>query len=179
MARKSSTGIINYQPHPEFIAGRVVSFTATRVPPRGPAADLMREHLDGLDLARGFITGGCVGGDHFIGAYLAHRFPRHPHTVIVPADRSRVAPWWREEFPGRVHVIEMPPGTDYRARNLRMVHESERLLAYPMYPEADERSRRSGSWMTIRMARREHDEQPLVFPITRLNRIAERVGDQT
>src|SRR5262249_19060923 len=74
------------------------------------------------------------------------------HIVVVPADRSRVDPWW-EGCP-EVTVIEMPEGTTYRDRNAALVARSAAVFGLPAYPEDDPRSRRSGTWQTIRMARR-------------------------
>lgn len=105
-----------------------------------------------------FTTGVCVGVDSFAGQWL-WRFVLHGrHRVIVPADRSRVDWWWthraiREaEGDSGVEVIEMPSGTTYRDRNVRIVEYSDRLLAFPEHGEDDPRSARSGTWQTIRLA---------------------------
>jgi hypothetical protein len=174
LTRDSSTGAFNYRPDPAFTDGHVVGFTATRETPQGYAATVIRAHLAGMTRARGFVTGGCVGGDHFVGETLVQIFPHLEHAVIVPAKRTLVHDWWTA-YGALVKVIEMPPGTSYRQRDLRLVEKCERLIGYPMYPEADHRSTRSGSWMTIRMARRGHDASPQIFPITRLNRLANRI----
>jgi hypothetical protein len=85
-----------------------------------------------------------------LAARIAHGGRRRVHT-IVPADRSRVDPYWRDHCDT---FEEMPSGTDYRARNERIVELSDRLVALPEYPEDDHWSRRSGTWMTVRIARR-------------------------
>ena len=53
-----------------------------------------------------------------------------------------------------VTVIKMQPGTDYQARNARLVAEATAVFGLPAYPEEDPRSERSGTWQTIRIARR-------------------------
>jgi predicted Rossmann fold nucleotide-binding protein DprA/Smf involved in DNA uptake len=107
-----------------------------------------------------YTTGGCIGVDTIVGRrmWLAHQ--KATHRVVVPADRSRVSPWWmhraiREAGPGSgVLVEEMPPNTTYKDRNQRIVDHSNVLVAFPAHSEDDPRSKRSGTWQTIRMARR-------------------------
>lgn len=135
------------------------------------------EHLQALSDATGFITGACVGGDAFIGRTLFEIFPDHQHTVVIPADRSRVDPWWERHVHyfsggmGGVHnapwirVIHMAVDTTYQNRNQTLVNFSDALIGYPLYNERDARSRRSGSWQTIRMAHRQHSVRPLVYPV--------------
>lgn len=104
-----------------------------------------------------YVTGGCVGGDAFIGRWLALNRPDAEHVVVVPADRSRVDPWWLEPVvrcSALVEVTEMPPGTTYRDRNARLVGESAMFCGFPAYEEDDPRSLRSGSWQALRMSRR-------------------------
>jgi hypothetical protein len=114
-----------------------------------------------LDEADGFVTGACVGGDAFIGRTLHDMFPAKRHVVIVPANRSRVAVWWHDA--PTVQVIEMPPGTSFRDRNVQIVDRSALLVGIPARHEFAVESRRSGSWQTIRLARRQHLIQPYTF----------------
>ncbi|HVQ45150.1 MAG TPA: hypothetical protein VMT30_09450 [Candidatus Saccharimonadia bacterium] len=95
------------------------------------------------------VTGGCIGVDMLV-AVAAHQRGLKVHTVL-PADRSRVGRFWRQHCD---IFEEMPPGTDYRARNERIVELSDRLITIPEASEDDPRSRRSGTWMTVRIARR-------------------------
>jgi hypothetical protein len=110
--------------------------------------------LAGVPDADRYVTGGCGGGDAFIGQWLYRNRPGAEHVVVVPADRSRVDPWWECEPPGGVTLILMPPGTTYEDRNARIVAESTCLYGFPLYLEGDRRSRRSGSWQTLRMSLR-------------------------
>lgn len=102
-----------------------------------------------------FVTGGAVGFDHHIGLYLTEMYPGARHTIIVPANRSKVKNWWKDldysEIP--VEVIEMPHGTSYRERDQAIVNHSDALLSAAAFAEDDPRSIRSGTWMTVRLAR--------------------------
>ena len=134
-----------------------VSFTAARNLDDGGRAVITNVLVTGVPLAGRYITGGCTGGDTFIGRWLALSRLGAQHTVIVPADRSRVDPWWDRPVIRRttlVEVIEMPPGTTYADRNAELVKRGAMLFGFPAYPEDDPRSARSGTWQTIRMSRR-------------------------
>lgn len=128
-----------------------ISFTASRDLDE-PGQGVILNVLATLPPAGRYITGAAVGGDTFIGRSLYEQYPDGWHTVIVPADRSRVDPWW-ESCPG-VEVLEMLPGTTYADRNEVLVDLGTMVCGFPAYPEDDRRSRRSGTWQTIRMGRR-------------------------
>ena len=76
--------------------------------------------------------------------------------VVIPADRSQTDPWWEPVIArgGSVTLIEMPPDTSYADRNTEIVHQSDAIVGFPAYPENDQRSLRSGTWQTVRMAER-------------------------
>lgn len=98
-----------------------------------------------------FVVGGCIGVDTFVAWYgFSHNIPVH---VIVPSIRTKVDTNYKVYA---TTVEELPPGhrEPYRQRNTRLVTQSDALVAFPMYGELDSRSRRSGTWMTIRIARR-------------------------
>lgn len=128
-----------------FSGARLVSATA-RQRVLGTLVELYAEE---------FVTGAAPGIDALIGADLATRYPDARHTVIVPANRSQIDPWWLrlDRQPKWLEIVLMGEGSSYRARNERIVTRSTELRAYPAYPEHDERSRRSGTWQTIRLAR--------------------------
>ena len=125
-----------------------IGFTGTR-----HATPAMTDHLERiiaeLPADCTVVTGACIGVDA-LAATLAYQRGLRVHT-IVPADRSRVDREWR----GWCHTFEeMPHGTTYRDRNQRIVERSTRLIAVPEAPENAPESRRSGTWMTVRIARR-------------------------
>ncbi len=104
-----------------------------------------------------FVYGGCIGGDAAIAIWLTNNGPvGSRHWVIVPANRKAVAEWWKypnaaEPFP----LVEyMPEGSTYKDRNQRIVDVSDEVYGFPEYPENHPKSLRSGTWQTIRMARR-------------------------
>lgn len=126
----------------------MVGFTGTRNVPTAMLPRI-RRIVEALPEGTGVVTGGCVGVDAIV-ARVANQRGLHVHTVL-PADRSRVDRAWADHCST---YEEMPAGTDYRARNTRIVELSDEIIAIPEAPEHDPRSRRSGTWMTVRIARR-------------------------
>ena len=131
---------------------RSVAFTASRaLSPQaasGIVTSVLTVHVPPADR---YLTGGCTGGDAFIGRWLYRHRPDAEHAVVVPANRSLVDEWWAGLG---VTVIEMPPGTSYGRRNARLVIEADAVFAFPAYPEDDIRSLRSGTWQTVRQSRK-------------------------
>jgi hypothetical protein len=127
-----------------------VGFTGSRELslPLAQSRRVIREAVQSLPKDARVVTGACIGVDAEV-AYLAYG-THHVHT-IVPADRSRVDPHWRDYCDT---FEEMPPGTTYRDRNERIVEVSTRLIGIAQAPENDIHSRRSGTWQTIRLARK-------------------------
>jgi len=117
-------------------------FTGTRT--LEPADDDTIAHtLSMLKDGTEFTTGACIGVDSFVGQSFWLAKPDAVHRVVVPADRSRVDHWWTHRAIGdTVRVEEMPTGTTYKDRNLRIVEQSDVLVAFPAHPEDDPRSMR-------------------------------------
>ena len=130
---------------------RVLGLTGTRV--LTPARQRLVADLLADVRADRYVTGGAVGFDAFAGRLLALRWPQAEHVVVVPAFRGQVQPWW-EEFVGRVTLEVMPAGSTFRDRNAAIVDSCDELVAFPTHPEADPRAKRSGTWQTVRLARR-------------------------
>jgi hypothetical protein len=130
-------------------------FTATRELSEMQRYDVCA-YLDNLDYGT-YVTGGCRGGDAVIGAHLAMTQPAAIHRVYVPSDLSQVDAWWDHPIfatQSNIHVV-WDCGT-YRERNTRIVSSSEVLEVFAQYREDDPRSKRSGTWMTKRIARNRH-----------------------
>lgn len=97
------------------------------------------------------VHGGCVGADTFAGEsgliFSGAGAPIDVHTCL-PEDMSRVPADWRM----KCHTYEHVPG-GYRARNKAIVRRADVLFGVADYPEHHGRSKRSGTWMTIRIGR--------------------------
>ncbi len=102
----------------------------------------------------GFVSGACVGWDAIFGSTMAVTYPEKKHVVIVPADTSRVERWWEAIDVDSVEVVYMDDGTSYRSRNEEIVRRSSHLFYCADYPESHSKSKRSGTWMTVRIAQR-------------------------
>lgn len=134
---------------------RVVGFTGTR---NCEWDDLKPFHkaevLKQLEEFDEFVTGACVGFDAVMGRFLAICFPGKKHTIIVPANHSQISLWWNDLPQENITVVYMPEGSTYKDRNQAIVGRSDALVFCAEYPEGHPKSRRSGTWQTIRMARK-------------------------
>lgn len=150
----------NDLPPPWNPEGVTIGITGTReVYPRH--LDVIGRHLPDLQRGRSpltgrpircIVTGACEGIDAIFGECLAELLPHQAHTVVVPADRSRVVWWWSTptvQF-RNVLMVEMKPGTSYMDRNDVLVGLSDEMLAFSNGPEKV----RSGTWATVRRARK-------------------------
>lgn len=104
-----------------------------------------------------FTTGSCVGVDAYVGRILTFIYPRAKHRVVVPANRKQVDYWWHpiEQWAEKgidLTVELMPIGTSFRERNERIVDYTDELIVFASHPESHGKSRRSGTWMTKRIA---------------------------
>lgn len=111
-----------------------------------------------------FITGGCVGVDMFVSGELERLFPRARQIIVIPygynngATEMHCAGMLRRGY----EVIDMPaPTTDRHPNLLRNDYMCElamelnpnqaRLVAFP---GGAVEQQRSGTWATVRSARR-------------------------
>lgn len=102
-----------------------------------------------------YVTAAAVGFDAFAGRRLVGLHPHARHMVIVPGSQLAVEHWWlRAPYDTQVIVERMPIGSTFRDRNQALVDRVNLLHAFPEFAEHDPRSRRSGTWQVIRMARR-------------------------
>lgn len=120
----------------------------------------LRNYLESADMLMylrrfdTYVTGGCRGWDALVGEYLRLKFPPPVayHVVVIPANKSQVDPWWEKFDVGTVDLVYMPDGTDYRDRNEAIVQRVEQVFYCADYPEQHVKSKRSGTWMTKRIA---------------------------
>ena len=133
---------------------KAVSFTATRdldrYDERVYVKDILKNEVPEADE---YITGGCVGGDAYIGRTLYALYPNAHHTVIVPNNWKLVDPWWLTVDGKPVGIFQMPDRSSYRERNQQLVLRATLVYGFPAYPEAHGKSKRSGTWQTIRASR--------------------------
>jgi hypothetical protein len=136
----------------------VVTFTGTRWPPDG-TAELIATLLWTLPSSTKLITGAAIGIDTLVAVTgLKQRF--HVHAV-VPATTDQADVDWLKHC---TSYEVMPRGSTFRDRDTRMVDLGKRVIAFPLYPEKDPRSKRSGTWMTVRIAHKQ-GKQVTIYPL--------------
>jgi hypothetical protein len=127
--------------------GKRYGFTGSRyvAPEHHSFIDLVLEnYLDGSE----YTTGAQAGIDTFVLRRLAPKLSEAHHRVIVPS-----APHLERYLAMADEVIYLPPSREpYRDRNEKILEYTDVLIALPLHPE--EEQPRSGTWMTIRMAKK-------------------------
>lgn len=120
-------------------------FTGTQ---KGISEKKILKVLRTLDLKENdwVVTGACIGVDSQIAHLVAEYYPDVRQIIIVPADRKKVD---KTVFPLAKRLIKMGKGSSYRDRNKRLVEESDKVIAFWIGVK------RSGAYMTIRIADRE------------------------
>lgn len=130
-------------------SGPVVGFSGSLEPPP-QAIPYLGEIIKTLSAQTVVVHGAADGIDHFAGLLAVGAGLRV--LAILPFNRSRVPDAWRRAC---THYIEAPNSDrPYRTRNAMVVDRIHHLYALPWNDEHDPRSARSGTWMTVRMARR-------------------------
>lgn len=147
-----------------------VSISGTREALSERQREFVRRRILALPAGTTVNTGGCLGVDAFVARVAFSSGYLRVHT-IMPGDRRQSDPLWREFC----HSFEeMPSYTTFKQRDVAVVEAGDNLLAFPMYREwvhktrtGDPRSTRSGTWMTVRLARQ--DGKPVeVFVLSEL-----------
>lgn len=124
---------------------------------------------------------GCQHGvDSWAMKYLMERWPKACYQLCVPSQPCdytfvrRVQQWIKERRLPLATVYDMPRGTTYIQRDHRTVDWAVEaaaggpaavVLAWPLYPLDDPRSRRSGTLATLRYAERQHDLTCHAWPL--------------
>jgi len=112
----------------------------------GPVADA----IDRLNNPGVLVVGGCVGADTYA-AQVAWQRGMWVH-VVLPANSKLIDPQW---YRYANSFEQMPDGSDYRARNQRIVDlATAAMVAFPDRAEQHGSQRRSGTWMTVRLSRK-------------------------
>lgn len=133
----------------------VFGFTASRNLDRNGIRliDQVLASVLGADL---WVTGACIGGDQHIAKVGADADV--PQRIYVPGITDYVDLDWIREMSKnpKVDVKRMSRRTTYRERNQCIVfgQSINMLIGFPQYAEDDWRSKRSGTWQTIRMAQK-------------------------
>jgi hypothetical protein len=130
----------------------VIGFTGTQQGMTVEQATAVESLLDVLGKDGAEVHhGDCIGADEEFHAFCNERgFRIVVHPPIDPAKRAFVK-----------DRSEMWPAYDYRTRNGHIVRHSEVLIATP---RLDHEERRSGTWMTIRMAKKAGKRILIVYP---------------
>lgn len=132
---------------------QVAGFTGPRALRNGQRETLLTPLVKELGHFQQFVTGAAYGLDTAAAEVCYELWPDAQHTLVVPAAwHNRDVVQWAFE---REFEIIMAPGKDtvrdaYMARNDMMVNLLTKLFAFPTTPER----MRSGTWATIRRARR-------------------------
>ena len=126
-------------------------FTGSRYinPLHHPKLDeVLFAHMDGTE----YTTGGAVGVDTYVLRRMKVIAPEALHRVCLP----EYGPDWDNEYLKLADEVIRVPNTmkhAHRSRNAAILDHSDVLLAFPLHDEGHGQSKRSGTWMTIRMAR--------------------------
>ena len=130
-----------------------IAFTGTRHQPT--ALQIARLHLEIVHAKRGDFPqvrhGDCVGADKaFHRLCLVHALVSRIgiHPPVVSTLRAYCADM---VVPGKMPEIIVHPPQDYLDRNQTMVDNSDMLIAVP---ETQEEKLKSGTWSTVRKARK-------------------------
>jgi len=127
------------------------------------ARDLMRAFLSELDDVTEFRTGAQWGVDTVAAELGLTLYPEALHVVFVPAAEHNVGVVEEVENAGRAglvratSVVRLTPDASanrskaYRARNEAMLDGADLVVAFP---STKQEQNRSGTWMTVRIARK-------------------------
>lgn len=126
----------------------ILGFTGTR---RGMTTR-QRNALPGVlsSLPAQLLHGGAPGADEEMDSFLAPLFLEPGSIQVYPGDYGREDYWKSPDRPFS-NLRRIWPAVHYLKRNWIITYKADRLLATP---ETDNEVLRSGTWATIRYARR-------------------------
>jgi len=136
----------------------IIGFTGTRQDMSNEQKRKVKELCEQMNLEESH-HGGCHGADetfHNICVQLKEELP----IVIHPGDDNQAGQNWRGED---VTILDVK---SYLARNKDIVNESDIMIATP---KGDEEMR-SGTWSTIRYAKKINKPIYIVFPDGKIER---------
>ena len=148
-------------PSPSTGAKRLdIGFTGTRKGMNNTQKFFIRRFLEEIEDKRPHVElwahhGDCIGADdEFDTLAIQAGFNIHLH----PPTETK----WRAWRTGTADIVdeELP----YRKRNQAIVDAASLLIAAPHRAEDDSASTRSGTWMTIRMARKAGKPHVIIYP---------------
>ena len=128
----------------------IVGFTGSRSEPTAQQLDWLRETLVRVRVTE-FHHGDCIGADA-----AAHTVVRR----LGPEIRVVIHPPTNPQYRAFCFGDETLPEAEYLERNRVIVRSCKLLLALPSGPEY----KRSGTWSTIRFARRLRKERMICLP---------------
>lgn len=141
----------------------IIGFTGTRRGMTSPQAqavvNMLRWFKDNYEYLE-VHHGDCLGADaqfHNICAYV------YPHKIIVHPPIIETMRAHCSDFGGltKPTIVEILPPKDYLPRNHDIVDASYLLLAAP---EQGREVMRSGTWATVRYARKKHKQVAVCLP---------------
>lgn len=146
----------------------MIGITATRQPVSTIQAAMLGARLERAQTlgATELVHGDCVGGDA-----LAHSIAMLLGYVV------HVRPPSNERYRAFAVGHHNYEPAEYMTRNRLIVGHCTELIALPMHLESADESRRSGTWATVRMARRLARPITLVWPDGRVE--PDRGADDT
>lgn len=129
-----------------------IGFTGTRFDPTEEQLEILQDLVERLN-PKYAHHGDCVGADSFFDVIV---YLQKINIVIHPPtdDKDRA-------FCDHKHDVELLAPKTYLARNRDIVHSTEALIALPRTFEEEDHS---GTWYTIRFARKRRKPIYIIFP---------------
>jgi hypothetical protein len=129
-----------------------IGITGSRTMPTPAQKYVMSTLVNALCLPGSELHHGCCIGTDETAHFIAARIPRVRICGHPGYGRNQSSPYRMNS--GREIFAVMHAALPYAQRNRAIVEACITLLAFPLYPEDDSRSLHSGTWQTVRIARR-------------------------